>query len=80
MNRSQNHSLQDRIDSFGNKSIRLSTNLDILNDYEKLSTTYHEYIRGINISHDLEEKGRNRSKRKFKKNISDAKHRLSRLK
>lgn len=83
LNRSQNHSLQDRIDASQNKinkSIRLSTNLDMLNDYEKLSTTYHEYIRGNDISNDIEVKGRNRSKRKFKHNITDAKKRLSRLK
>jgi hypothetical protein len=52
----------------------------MLNDYEKLSTTYHEYIRGNDISNDIEIKGRNRSKRKFKHNIVDAKKRLSRLK
>ena len=87
MNKSQNHSMQENIDSSNieasgidaNKSIRLSSNLDMLNDYEKLSTTYHEYIRGINISHEIENTGRSRSKRKFKKNIADAKKRLSRL-
>lgn len=83
MNKSQNHSLERKIDgdqTFANKSIKISENINMLNDYEKLSTTYHEYIRGIDINHDIEDKGRNRSKRKFKKNISDAKKRLSRLK
>ena len=49
-----------------NKSIRLSTNFDVLNDYEKLSTTYHEYIRGNDITNDIENKRRSVSKRKFK--------------
>ncbi|CAI2361415.1 unnamed protein product [Moneuplotes crassus] len=88
LNKSQNHSMQENFDSSNfekqkvvpNKSIRLSTNFDVLNDYEKLSTTYHEYIRGNDITNDIDNKRRSISKRKFKKNISDAKKRLSRLK
>ena len=53
--------------------------MNILNDYEKLSTTYQEYVRGIDITGHFEDKGRNRSKKSSRKNISDAKRRLSRL-
>lgn len=76
MNRSQNHSLQERIDAkqiVPNQSIKLSENANLLNDYEKLSTTYQEYIRGVDISADIEFKGRNRSKKNSRKNISEAK-------
>lgn len=70
----------DSIALHPNSSIKLTENMNMLNDYEKLSTTYHEYIRGVDISGDIQVKARNRSKKKFKKNIADAKKRLSRLK
>jgi len=48
-----------------NKSIKISQNLDTLNDYSKLSTTYHEYIKGNDITNGIENR-RSSSKKKFK--------------
>ena len=90
VNRSQNHSITDKIDtrkqesSRKDESIQKLDNINILHDYEKLSTTYQEYIRGADISTDFDFKGRNRSKKSSRTMLhmcsnSNAKKRISRL-